>query len=128
MCAKKDPERGFTLVEALVALGVFATAAVSLIALQTQTTQVAVALQTQSTAQIVANTLMVELSVSATPPPVGTQRGQTEALGRTWAYTIETALSPDPALLRVQVLVHSDVNEGPDADLIGFVAVSAGGS
>lgn len=105
-------ERGFTLVEMMVALAIFSLAALALLRLEGATVGGTARLQDQAMAQIVARNLAVEAITDVEPPPLGEARGETPNGGRTWLWTRRTEPSPEPRILMITIAVASP--SGPE--------------
>lgn len=102
-----DSERGFTLVEMLVALAIFSLAALALLRLGGATAATTVRLQEQAIAQIVARNLAAEVLSDPESPPFGTLTGQARNGGRNWAWTRVTERSPEARIQMIAIQVVS---------------------
>lgn len=104
------PQSGFTLVEVIVALGVFSIAAMGMIHLSNQTQIGAAHLDMRTLAEIEASNLIAD-AVTA-PPPVspGLEAGSSLQRGRSlnWSRTITAT---QQGLLVVTVEVHHPTTE-----------------
>lgn len=103
--APVDPspkESGFTVVETLVALFVFALAGVGLISMQTQSIDSYARVETRALASIVAENQLTDAMALRAPPRVGSREGETDLGGRTWHWRLEVAATDDSATLRLQ--------------------------
>lgn len=88
-------ERGFTLVEVLVALAVFSIAALAIVNLQGASIGTATAVEARTLGGIVAENLAVEALTDPTPPPVGKTGGGAEMGGRAFLWQRSVARLPE---------------------------------
>jgi general secretion pathway protein I len=109
----RDRERGFTLIEMLVALAVFSLAALALLRLEGATVSTTALLQEQALAQIVARNLAVEALTDPEPPAFGATSGEALNAGRKWRWTRIVGRSPEPRIQQIRIEVRSD--RGPEA-------------
>jgi general secretion pathway protein I len=108
-----DSERGFTLIEMLVALAVFSLAALALLRLEGATVSTTALLQEQALAQIVARNLAVEALTDPQPPAFGATRGEAMNAGRRWRWVRIVGRSPEPRIQQIRIEVRSE--RGPEA-------------
>ena len=109
-------DRGFTLIEMLVALSVFSLAALALIRLQAFTSHNAAELELRVVAQSVVRNRAVEILTDPLPPTLGETRGEEENGGLIWQWTQKAALSEDQRF--VQVDIHAaETKSGAPASL-----------
>lgn len=101
--------RGFTLIEILVALAIFALAALALLNLSGQNLRSADLAETRLLAAVIAENRAVEAQLSNLP--VGEEAGTEEAGGRTWRWSRRTLETGDAALLRVDIEVRGEGSE-----------------
>lgn len=113
------PHRGFTLLEVLVALGVFALAAMALARLVTLSLTTASRLDERALASIVAANRIVEARTAARSPALGRSQGTESNGGITWRWTMTVAPAPDPRMVRIDVAVAGPAG-GEAARLTGF--------
>jgi general secretion pathway protein I len=97
---------GFTLLEILVALGVFSLAALALLKLSGQNVQSAEIAASRTYAGIVAHNLAVEAQIATLA--LGEQSGEEQLAGRRWRWRRVTAATADPAILRVDITVQAE--------------------
>lgn len=121
-CDSRAPaDAGFSLVEALVALGVFALAGVGLIMVQTQAATSHQALETRTLAGLVAQNVLVEVASLQDAPPLGARSGAAALAGRSWQYSLDVSPTPDARTRRVRVQVREAESRVIGADLTAFV-------
>jgi general secretion pathway protein I len=99
-------ERGFTLVEMMVALAVFSLAALALLRLEGATVKSTGLLQDQAIAQMVARNIAVETLSDPVAPAFGDQRGTVVNAGREWSWLRRTGRSPEPRIQMINVIVR----------------------
>lgn len=114
-------ERGFTLLEMLVALAVLSLGALALLNLAGENTRTAGALEARLFAGIVAENRAAEALTAAAPPVLGAERGVDEMGLRRWRWTRQVSRTGDPSMLRVDVRVA-----GEDGRTAGEVTVFRG--
>jgi general secretion pathway protein I len=100
-----DRQRGFTLIEMMVALAVFGLAALALIRLEGATLRSTGILDETLTAQMVARNVAVEALTDAQPPAAGTTNGNEANGGRDWTWTRQVTPLGDAGALRIDVAV-----------------------
>jgi general secretion pathway protein I len=96
-------ERGFTLIEMLVALAIFSLAALALLRLGGATATNSARLQTQGIAQIVARNIAVDTMSDPEPPAFGTATGELVNAGRRWRWTRTAARSPEARIQQIEI-------------------------
>ncbi|MEG3175012.1 type II secretion system minor pseudopilin GspI [Sphingomonas sp. RB3P16] len=98
--------RGFTLIEMMVALAVFSLAALALIRLEGATIRGAATLDTTLLAQTVARNVAIEAMTDARAPTIGTATGAQSNGGRAWTWTRTVQRTGDARILRIDVSVQ----------------------
>lgn len=114
-------ERGFTLLEMLVALAVFSLAALALVRLQGVTLRTAADLDSKALGQIVARNLMVEVQTDPLPPSIGEADGDVTNGGRRWHWSRVVKPTDDRRLLQIDLTVDGQPGASPVA--LSFVRV-----
>ena len=103
----RRPERGFTLIEIMVALAVFSIAAMALVRLESATIRGATILDDTLIAQMVARNVAIDAVTAGTPPTAGRTTGAETNGGRAWAWTRQVSAVGDAGVLRIDVMVAS---------------------
>jgi general secretion pathway protein I len=119
-CARKPAERGFTLIEMLVALAIFSLAALALLRLGGATATNSASLSDQAVAQIVARNLAVETMSDPQPPAFGTSQGDAANAGRRWRWTRTVRRSPEARIQQIEILVQPEAGGPGRASLTIF--------
>ena len=107
MEAEPNSDCGFTLIEVLVALAVFALAALTLLRLEGATMTNARMLEVRTAAEIVAGNRAVEALTDPNPPVTGTASGSETQAGQSWPWVRITRPMPDAGLVEVAIQVAS---------------------
>lgn len=107
----QSSERGFTLVEVLVALLIFSIAILGLMRAGTQNIRaVQVAEQKQIAGMIADNQLILALH-RQTPLSVGTQSDRVEMAGRNWSWAIRTEETSEVGFFKLTVTIRETDSE-----------------
>jgi len=105
---RKRCQSGFTLVELLLALAVFAYAAGSIMQLVGQSANNLSQLEEMTFASWVANDRLAELQVSKVWPPKNNEKGEREMAGNLWHWQQKVVSTEDERLRAVTVQVALD--------------------
>lgn len=125
-CAERASTRGdagFSLVEALVALAVFALAGVGLIQLQAQSLNTLAQVETRALADIVAQNQIVQ-TLAGADTALGERSGRTRLANRDWQYEVSIAPTTDARTWRVEVTVRESESERPVARAHAFATAA----
>lgn len=122
------PMAGFTLLEVLVALAIFALVAASVLSASGRSVRTAMQLEDKTLAMWVADNRVTELQLAETPPAAGRDQGQVEFAGRHWVWQSEVQATSEPNMLRVMLWVavepdgfSGDLRESALVSLNGFL-------
>ena len=115
-------QRGFTLVEILVALAVLAIALSGFTRLLAQTIDATLSLRDHSVALWVAQNQMAKNFLLADWPNTGSTDGEEEMGGQKWFWQQEISKTNNPHLRNIDITVRREPKDGRVvAQLVGFV-------
>lgn len=98
-------QRGFTLLELLVALAIFATAGVAIIQSSSNHMRTVWQLEELTIASYVANNQLQQAMLETQWPPKETQQGEVTMANRNWSWRLRSTTVPDPDLRELTVAV-----------------------
>lgn len=114
-------EAGFSLIEALVALAVFALAGVGLMQLQTQSIYTLMRVETKALGELAAQNQLTEAAASSVLE-LGVSEGDVTLAGRDWDWRREITTTPEAGMLRVSVVVRDRADGVEAARVNAFVS------
>ena len=103
--ASRARQRGFTLVEILVALAIVAVALSAGMRALAQATDGSTLLKQRTLALWVAQNRLAALQLAARPPDVGSDQGVEEQAGRRFAWRETITATPNPAFRKIEIVV-----------------------
>lgn len=127
---RERAQRGFTLLEVLVALAIFGLVAAAVLTASGRSLNNAGRLEELTLAGWIADNRLTELQLAQPTPALGRENRELDYGGRRWETLNAIEASSDPGLLRVTVWVASAeqrsgaaVEERAVTSLSGFIAV-----
>jgi general secretion pathway protein I len=123
MISSTTKQRGFTLLEVMLAMAVFAIAGVALLGVADNNYRHISHIEEQMFANWVASNQLVEVSLDTTWPPKNNRKGKVEMAGRTWYWqqkVIKTA-NKELRAVNMQIRLNED-DELVSASLMTYLA------
>ena len=117
-------DAGFSVVEALVALAVFAMAGVALVQLQAHSVATLTRVEARALASVVAQNKLVDAFAATQAPDLGASEGEARLGGRDWRWRMAVSATADPMTRRVAIDVREARGGDPLAQAYAFVSVS----
>jgi general secretion pathway protein I len=114
------PERGFTLLEVMVALAVLAIGLGAVITAAGQSAATVRYLRDRTVAGWVAENKLNELLLTQTWPELTNVRGTIAMAGRAWRWQTRISNTPDPDIRRLEVSVSATEDGAPLAEVAAF--------
>lgn len=124
--------RGFTLLEVLVALAIFAVVAASVLSASARSLKTAARLEDKTFASWLADNRLQEMQLADTPPGAGREQGEETYAGRRWLWESDVQATSEPEMLRITIRVAprserglaGKIEDNALVTLSGFVGVA----
>jgi general secretion pathway protein I len=114
-------EKGFTLLEILVALAVLSIALMAALKTSGEAIRTSTALKERALAQWVMVNRVAELELDKTWIELGTTRGKELMGGQTWYWVISAEKTPDPDIRKAEVSVGLEEKTKPLVSMVAFL-------
>jgi general secretion pathway protein I len=118
---------GFTLLEVMLAMAVFAVAGVALMSAAGSNARNLSQLEQQMFAQWVASNQLVNASIDSTWPPKNNKSGSEKMAGREWSWQMKVLKTADKNMRAIEVEVRLDDGQEQSKPLASFITYVAKG-
>lgn len=114
---------GFTLIEVMLAMAIFAIAGVALLGSAQNNFTTMANLEQKTVAQWVASNQLVAASIDKTWPPKDKRKGSVEMAGATWFWLQKVIRTTDPNMRQITMEIRlNEQQEQPISSLVTFVS------
>ncbi len=118
--------RGFTLVEIMVAVAIFAVVSATLLRNSTQSVSLSRSIQDRSLAQWIAENELQQLRLQPRDdehyPPTGVDRSTLSMANREWQVMVDISATENELVRRLDISVFDELDlDSPLAELTGFI-------
>lgn len=121
MCSRNH-QRGFTLMEVLVAMVVLSLSLMAVIKVVGAVTTSAMQLQNKTYAQWVALDKIAEMRLQTTWPPVGKTDGESKMAGRSWHWVTQVENTADKDVHKLIVSVNPEADKDKPVAVVEITA------
>lgn len=127
----RHADRGFTLIEVLMALAIFGIVSLMLLSSSREQVRMAAGIEDRLLAHWVASNTLTDLQTAGSLPDPGNSETSTVMAGRDWFVTMQVGTTPAPEVRNVEISVSSyDPVSGkhgePLTSLVGFIGQRGG--
>jgi general secretion pathway protein I len=113
--------RGFTLLEVIIALGIVAVGILAVSRVIAGFADTTFSLEQRLLANWVASNQLESLRILKVKPVVGVTHGAEQMADRTWYFRQKTSTTADPFLFRIDITVYADKDETEEVgELYGY--------
>lgn len=117
----KLPNRGFTLIEVLVALVIAAVAFATVYQGLAQSIDATRQLRDHNYAMWLAQNRLAEHQLKRSWPSADTTDGKTEYVGKNWKWQEKVANTPEPDMRRIEIQIKREGEDITLVTLVGFL-------
>jgi general secretion pathway protein I len=115
-------QRGFTLMEVLVAMVILSMGLLAVIKVVSEVSISASQLQDKTYAQWVALNKVAEMRLQTTWPPIGKTDGDSEMAGQTWHWVMQVESTDDKDVRKLEVAVNPESEKDSKVATINVTA------
>jgi general secretion pathway protein I len=113
--------QGFTLLEVLIALAIFAITAIALLSQSSQSVSQSVYLEEKAYALWIAENTITQLRLKPEWPSLGKQQDSHNQFDREWAVTVDVSNTGETSLRRVDVRVSRSGQQASLSNLQSYI-------
>jgi general secretion pathway protein I len=122
MMPSGSAQRGFTLMEVLVAMVILSMGLLAVIKVVSEVSISASQLQDKTYAQWVALNKVAEMRLQTTWPPIGKTDGDSEMAGQTWHWVMQVESTDDKDVRKLEVAVNPESEKDSKVATINVTA------
>lgn len=114
---------GFTLIEVVVALGIFSVGVLALIHAQTENLTASGEVRDRVIADIVAENQLVESYLNTDVAGLRSDAGEINMVGRNWFWTRQVSSTDNPLIARIEINVKRNPDDQTLSSIVAFRGV-----